>query len=342
MATCTACGENKEPEAFPFKNAAAGLRHRKCKACMAAYGRGHYARNRQVYITRNVENMRLRRRVLKQKVWEYLVAHGCVDCGETDPVVLEFDHVDPATKKSEIYWLTQCGYGWTCISAEINKCQVRCANCHRRRTAEQFSWQKTKTTGDAHERSQRRRLRRPPRIERSIKPSDVPTGQRWCGACGVIKPLDEFYATNKSTCAACFRTYRRAHYRLTREAYIQRNSRLLRVRGRRWLQMLWDYLAARGCSDCGEADRIVLEMDHVDRATKLYAVSSVARAGYPWTTVEAEIAKCVVRCANCHRGRTAVQFNWPKLQLRGRQETSGPGGTRTPETSRMRTERSPN
>ena len=33
--------------------------------------------------------------------------------------------------------------------------------------------------------------------------------------------------------------------------------------------------------------------------------------------VEAEIAKCELRCANCHRRRTAQQFDWPKRRLNG-------------------------
>ena len=36
---------------------------------------------------------------------------------------------------------------------------------------------------------------------------------------------------------------------------------------------------------------------------------------YEWSSIEEEIAKCEVRCANCHRQRTALQFGWPKLEL---------------------------
>jgi hypothetical protein len=45
-------------------------------------------------------------------------------------------------------------------------------------------------------------------------------------------------------------------------------------------------------------------------------VGFLAGRGYPWTTVENELAKCQVRCANCHRRRTAVQFDWPNLHRR--------------------------
>ena len=41
----------------------------------------------------------------------------------------------------------------------------------------------------------------------------------------------------------------------------------------------------------------------------------MSQRAYTWPTVEAEIAKCDIRCANCHRRRTAAQFNWPSLTL---------------------------
>jgi hypothetical protein len=103
--------------------------------------------------------------------------------------------------------------------------------------------------------------------------------------------------------------------RQTTAAYILRNTRILQVRRRAWSRRLWEYLLVHACSDCGEFDPVVLEFDHVDRATKRQSVGFLARSGYPWATVLAELAKCEVRCANCHRRRTAVQFCWPKLSL---------------------------
>jgi hypothetical protein len=63
---------------------------------------------------------------------DYFASHPCMDCGETDPVVLEFDHL--RDKRFNI-GTAVTRYGWEAILAEIEKCEVVCANCHRRRTA---------------------------------------------------------------------------------------------------------------------------------------------------------------------------------------------------------------
>jgi hypothetical protein len=63
---------------------------------------------------------------------EYLLAHPCVDCGETDLLVLEFDHL--RDKKYNIGEMVNRDFTWGSILREIEKCEVVCANCHRRRT----------------------------------------------------------------------------------------------------------------------------------------------------------------------------------------------------------------
>lgn len=72
-------------------------------------------------------------------ICEYLATHPCVDCGERDPVVLEFDHVR-GEKEWEVAHMVRCAYPIARIKAELLKCEVRCANCHRRKTAQQFGW----------------------------------------------------------------------------------------------------------------------------------------------------------------------------------------------------------
>jgi hypothetical protein len=62
-----------------------------------------------------------------------------VDCGESDIIVLEFDHRDPSNKRAKISGILG-SWRWDAIMTEIEKCDVRCANDHRRRTAVQFGW----------------------------------------------------------------------------------------------------------------------------------------------------------------------------------------------------------
>ena len=64
---------------------------------------------------------------------------------------------------------------------------------------------------------------------------------------------------------------------------------------------LVDALRAAGCRDCAADDPVILDFDH--RSDKRANVSTMAS----WASLETlrrEVAKCDVRCANCHRRRT--------------------------------------
>jgi hypothetical protein len=70
------------------------------------------------------------------RLMAYLADHPCVDCGEADPIVLDFDHLPGATKRFEVgRAVGSSTRSWSLISSEIERCDVVCANCHRRRTA---------------------------------------------------------------------------------------------------------------------------------------------------------------------------------------------------------------
>jgi hypothetical protein len=79
------------------------------------------------------------RNACKLLAYDYLMTHPCVDCGEGDPVVLDFDHIDPATKTGEISWFIR-RQDLAGLATEIEKCEVRCANDHRRKTARDFGY----------------------------------------------------------------------------------------------------------------------------------------------------------------------------------------------------------
>ena len=67
---------------------------------------------------------------------------GCADCGESDPVVLEFDHRIRKNKSLTLGEAARMGWSLKRLRSEILKCAVVCANCHRRRTAKQMRWYK--------------------------------------------------------------------------------------------------------------------------------------------------------------------------------------------------------
>lgn len=71
-------------------------------------------------------------------IYNYLLQNPCVDCGEVDPRVLEFDHVE--AKTANISELLCSVVSIEKLVNEISKCEVRCANCHRRKTSIQQNW----------------------------------------------------------------------------------------------------------------------------------------------------------------------------------------------------------
>jgi len=58
----------------------------------------------------------------------------CVDCGNEDPLVLEFDHVHA---ERDLCVRNAAASSRTRMLTEIAKCEVRCANCHKKRHAEE-------------------------------------------------------------------------------------------------------------------------------------------------------------------------------------------------------------
>lgn len=103
-----------------------------CRECRAEYGKKHYRENRQAYIARARKRNREIRDERTAFLLEYFHEHPCVDCGESDPVVLEFDHLED--KEFTISEGIR-DRSWQSVLDEIAKCEVVCANCHRRRTA---------------------------------------------------------------------------------------------------------------------------------------------------------------------------------------------------------------
>lgn len=137
---CSTCHQWRPLTEFNVRRSAADGLQARCRAC----SREWYQQNRETHM----RNVRLRndreRKAVRQRLTDYLREHPCVDCGEADVRVLDFDHEDRSTKLTEIGRLVGTAMPWARVEAEIAKCSVRCANCHRKRTAEQLGyWRQT-------------------------------------------------------------------------------------------------------------------------------------------------------------------------------------------------------
>jgi hypothetical protein len=96
--------------------------------------RRHYAKNRAKVIASATKHCKLARERTRAFIAAHLKANPCIDCGETNIIVLEFDHLH--SKDFNISDATRKGVGIKKLKNEIAKCEVRCANCHRKKTYE--------------------------------------------------------------------------------------------------------------------------------------------------------------------------------------------------------------
>jgi hypothetical protein len=135
---CTKCFTEKPVEEFGWKSMARGKRHAICKECTAIRSNNWYYQNKEAHIENVMAHKKEARQEAREYVWAYLAAHPCIGCGETDPVVLEFHH--RSGKEREVSRMVADGLSIATIQEEINKCDVLCANCHRRLTSQNRGW----------------------------------------------------------------------------------------------------------------------------------------------------------------------------------------------------------
>lgn len=128
------CGRSRAVKFFRRRARSADGFQASCKTCQADYDKSWYEANkikrRGMIRARNLEANERN----KEWVASYLLAHPCVDCGEDDLVTLDFDHVCGG-KVDSVTELLNTYRSLKRIKEEVGKCEVRCANCHRKRHA---------------------------------------------------------------------------------------------------------------------------------------------------------------------------------------------------------------
>jgi hypothetical protein len=135
MKRCHRCGRVQPLEGFGARRASPDGLQSMCRRCYADYYREH----REVMIARAGARVQQVLEENRQRLLAHLLANPCVDCGEDDVRVLEFDHREGCDKRADVTRLL-ASQPWSVVEAEIAKCDVRCASCHRRRTAERAGW----------------------------------------------------------------------------------------------------------------------------------------------------------------------------------------------------------
>jgi hypothetical protein len=129
--TCSTCQSVKPHSAFNKRSLSPDGLQSRCRDCCREW----YVANRREHMANTARRKKRVREVLRDRLAMYLLEHPCLDCGEDDIRCLEFDHLDPSTKVADISLMIMDAWPWDRILAEIEKCVVRCANCHRRKEA---------------------------------------------------------------------------------------------------------------------------------------------------------------------------------------------------------------
>lgn len=101
--------------------------------------RKYYEANKAKVKARTREHTTRTRKEVREWLHTYLLEHPCIDCGEDNPIILEFDHVR-GKKVFNIGEASSKGYSLKRVVAEVAKCEVRCANCHRKKTYKEAGW----------------------------------------------------------------------------------------------------------------------------------------------------------------------------------------------------------
>ncbi len=133
MKICSKCKLEKSLEDFNKNHCRKDGYQTFCRECGKKRSKQYYRDNKDHHVKvireRN-DSIRSQNQVL---LCEYLLQHPCKDCKETDILVLEFDHL--RDKTHHVSTLLGGAHPWTTIEKEIEKCEVVCGNCHKRRTA---------------------------------------------------------------------------------------------------------------------------------------------------------------------------------------------------------------
>ena len=144
-----------------------------------------------------------------------------------------------------------------------------------------------------------------------------PTGvSKQCYRCQATKDTSEFhkYSRNRDGlqpyCRSCKRDIDKELYKkYPRRTYEHNRANI--QRNRMWL---YNFLKTKQCEweGCTVNDPDMLVLDHLNPDEKRDHVSTMVASSFSLKSIQEEIAKCRVLCANHHQKHTIQQFGYKK------------------------------
>ena len=129
MKICNRCQQSKPYSCFGLKNAEKLIYQSSCKECHNEYTKKHYQLNKSIYLE-NADKNRKRKHSINREIVDNTKLVGCKYCNEKEICCLDFHHIND-DKEYTISKMMH-SYGKKKLLLEISKCEVVCANCHRK------------------------------------------------------------------------------------------------------------------------------------------------------------------------------------------------------------------
>ena len=132
---------------------------------------------------------------------------------------------------------------------------------------------------------------------------EVPKGQKYCNACHSIKDILLFSAKGNS-CKDCANARSREYFHKAKQdaAWVKSRNDRVTQDGIEKKQRAVDFMGGK-CQDClGTFPLPVYDFHHLDPSEKEHNLGNIMRRK-DFSTIEKELSKCVLLCANCHRIR---------------------------------------
>lgn len=140
MKKCSKCTEEKPLEAFQKRAKNLDGYTGVCKTCKQDYDNKFHSARSSTSKLKKYSLQVVRNKSIKLWYVEYMKDKKCNLCEEDNIAALDFDHIN--NKSFTISTALSGGYSIKKILLEIQKCTILCSNCHRKKTAKDFSWYK--------------------------------------------------------------------------------------------------------------------------------------------------------------------------------------------------------